>query len=281
MNAFRMGVVIPARNEAAQLPDLLRSLLDQAGVVLEVVVVANGCKDDTAAVARGFGEAFAAAGHALQIVEIAEASKAAALRVGDGVVKTLPKAYVDADLVLSPSALADVAATLDTSEPCAAAPRLRFAAPPDTAHLARFVEATPPFSNDVIGGGFYAVNAAGRQRFGAFPALVGDDAFVLGHFQAEERRLVCSAEFRCRFPDRARLGAVLTRWEFGRRQAAAAGTPGPSGGRAAAILATLARPGLWPVALLWWRLKCQARLAAKRRALDDFNWARADGASGA
>lgn len=54
-------VCVPARNEAERLPGLLESLAAQSGfgprAKLGVVVVANGCTDDTAAVARQAGSA--------------------------------------------------------------------------------------------------------------------------------------------------------------------------------------------------------------------------------
>ncbi|HEY0649654.1 glycosyltransferase [Phenylobacterium sp.] len=276
MTVARFGVVVPAWNEADVLPALLASLLAQEGVELDVVIVANGCADATAEVARAMIGAFAAAGHRLQVVEIVEPSKPAALRAGDAAVATLPKAYVDADVALSPTALQAVAAPLDTSHPRAAAPRLRFAAPANTARLAAFVESASPFRDDVVGGGFYAVNAAGRARWGDFPDLVADDAFVLGLFARSERRLVRTAEFRCRFPDRQRLPAVLARWEFGRRQAAEAGSPGPPSRRVFAILQALAQPARWPQAWQWFRLKRAARAYAAGRSAADIGWAHAD-----
>ena len=52
--AGRLSVVIPASNEAGRIGACLHALLAQEGVAepVEVIVVANGCRDDTAAVAR-------------------------------------------------------------------------------------------------------------------------------------------------------------------------------------------------------------------------------------
>jgi glycosyltransferase involved in cell wall biosynthesis len=54
----RIGVVIPARNEAERIDACLRSVLVAACAIrepVEVVVVADGCTDDTAAAARAHG----------------------------------------------------------------------------------------------------------------------------------------------------------------------------------------------------------------------------------
>jgi glycosyltransferase involved in cell wall biosynthesis len=272
-----IGIVVPAWNEAESLPRLLASLLAQADVTIDAVVAPNGCLDDTAAAALAFVDRFAARGHRLRVIPLAVASKPAALQAGDEALQGFPRAYIDADVVLSPTALRDVAATLETPEPRVAAPRIRFAAPADTAGLAAFVETLPPFADDVVGGGFYAVNPAGRARWGAFPDLVADDAFVLGRFAPAERRVVATAEFRCRFPGRDRLPDVLARWELGRLQLDRAGLAAPGGGGWRALRAILARPGRWPLAGRWLALKRAARASARRRLADgDLHWSRAE-----
>ena len=47
-------IIIPAHNEAAVIGQTLQGLLRQAGEGDEVIVVCNGCSDDTAGVARRF-----------------------------------------------------------------------------------------------------------------------------------------------------------------------------------------------------------------------------------
>jgi 4,4'-diaponeurosporenoate glycosyltransferase len=51
----RLSIIIPARNEAANLPRLLRSLADQLPADTEVIVADDGSSDDTAQLARGLG----------------------------------------------------------------------------------------------------------------------------------------------------------------------------------------------------------------------------------
>ncbi len=55
---MNVSIVVPAHNEAANIGRLLTALLEQEtrfARIVEVVVVASGCTDDTAAVARDFG----------------------------------------------------------------------------------------------------------------------------------------------------------------------------------------------------------------------------------
>jgi len=71
-----ISLVVPAHNEAPVIGRLLRGLLAGAQPgELEVVVVPNGCTDDTAGVAASFGDP-------VQVVPLTQPGKYAALRAG-------------------------------------------------------------------------------------------------------------------------------------------------------------------------------------------------------
>ena len=112
-----LSVVIPAHNEEAVLPRCLESLLAEPGQGnLEIVVVANGCTDRTVEVARGFGPG-------VTVVELAESSKTAALNAGDAVATLFPRAYVDADIVVSTAALRAVSQAMEQQGALVGAPQ--------------------------------------------------------------------------------------------------------------------------------------------------------------
>ena len=71
-NAAATSVIVPAFNEEAEIRVLMDSLVKSPdfGSDIVVVVAANGCKDNTAAVARSYG---------VNVVELVQASKVAAL----------------------------------------------------------------------------------------------------------------------------------------------------------------------------------------------------------
>lgn len=101
-----VSVVVPARNEAAQLPRLLRSL---AGTRAEVVVVDDDSTDGTPSIA---------ATHGATVVSSAPlpdgwAGKAWACEVGARAASGDVLVFVDADVRFGPGALGRVAATLD------------------------------------------------------------------------------------------------------------------------------------------------------------------------
>jgi glycosyltransferase involved in cell wall biosynthesis len=91
------SIVIPAHNEGRVIGRLLDALLSEATEdEMDIVVVCNGCTDDTAQVAglRGAG---------VRVVEIPTPSKHVALRAGDEHARGFPRIYVDADVVITTS----------------------------------------------------------------------------------------------------------------------------------------------------------------------------------
>ena len=53
----------------------------------------------------------------------------------------------------------------------------------------------PYCRSGMIGSGVYALSEEGRRRFGRFPDITADDAFVRLHFKPAERRTVESCRF--------------------------------------------------------------------------------------
>lgn len=90
------SIVIPAHNEAPVIGRLLDSLLADSVPEddTDILVVCNGCTDETAQVA-------AARGPRVRVVEIPVPSKHAALRAGDDHARSFPRVYVDADVVIT------------------------------------------------------------------------------------------------------------------------------------------------------------------------------------
>jgi 4,4'-diaponeurosporenoate glycosyltransferase len=102
----RVSVVVPARNEAAQLPRLLRSL---SGTQAEVVVVDDGSTDGTASVATTHGATVVPAGP----LPDGWGGKAWACEVGARASSGDVLVFVDADVRFAAGALGRVVATLD------------------------------------------------------------------------------------------------------------------------------------------------------------------------
>lgn len=193
-----LSVIIPASNEAGYIGACLSALFASARVPggAEAIVVANGCRDDTAAQARAQVAMAEAAGWRFTVIERAEGGKPGALNAGDAVARGDMRAYLDADVIVSPDLMAQLALALSIDAPRYATgraeiPRARSAV---TRAYARFWQTLPFAQSAAPGYGLFAVNGAGRARWGAFPDLISDDTFVRLQFTPAER-VGCRASY--------------------------------------------------------------------------------------
>lgn len=277
----RMSVVIPAHDEESVIGRLLGALTsDPRSGELEVVVVANGCTDSTAAIARSFGTS-------VTVVEIEPASKIAALEAGDLEAGEFPRAYVDADVTVDVPTLLALADALDRPGGAhVASPVLEV----DTAGASwavrqhyRIWALTDYRRRGHIGSGVYALSAAGRSRFGRWPDVIADDRFVQQLFLPSERRTLADHAFTVR--SARTLGAHLRRSTRIARgnlelpddvQLAAESS---AGARAAGLVRRVAaRPALWPAFAVYAVTSTLPKARARRLIADRAapEWARDD-----
>ncbi|MGE0879512.1 MAG: glycosyltransferase family 2 protein [Acidimicrobiia bacterium] len=187
---FDYSVVIPAHNEGAVIDRCLQSMLAGGGNG-EIVVVCNGCTDDTAERAKRISDR-------ITVVDLAVGSKPIALNEGDRVATAFPRFYIDADVEVSPGALADVARTMAERRLDAAAPRIRFDVRTSTlpARLYYGIWARSPYFGDgLIGAGFYGLSRGARARFDEWPDIYADDMYILTITRPEERGTATGATF--------------------------------------------------------------------------------------
>lgn len=185
----RFTVIVPAYNEAAVIGRTLASFAGGEGPTsFDIVVMCNGCVDDTAARAR-----IAAPG--ARVIELAQGSKTAAINAGLELARAGSVLIVDADISIAPQALAAVAASLDEPGVMAAAPAART----DLNGCDRWVRAYYRVKADggymrtgVGGSGVYGLSRAGRACLGRLPAVIADDAFVRARFPLVEQVRVAS-----------------------------------------------------------------------------------------
>ncbi len=186
------SVIIPAHNESAVIERCLRTLLrDATPGEFEVVVVANGCTDDTAARAR-------AAAPGVAVLELAAASKVSALNAGDAVATSFPRAYLDADVEVDTPSLRSVVEVLAGGDVLCAAPEMRLDLDGRPWFVRRFFAAfrqLPYLADGLVGNGLYVLSESGRQRFDAFPDITADDLFVRNLFRPDERAAVAGSTF--------------------------------------------------------------------------------------
>lgn len=193
--ATALSVILPASNEAALIGGCLSAVAasdwPESNAAPEIIVIANGCRDDTAARARAMAPTFAARGWPLRVIERAEGGKLGALNAGDAAARGPIRVYLDADVTISPSLLPQLAEALAASSPLYASGTVEIAAQGAVSRAyARFWRRVPFMAQGVPGCGLFAVNAAGRARWDAFPDIISDDTFVRLSFAPKERRKV-------------------------------------------------------------------------------------------
>lgn len=180
------SILIPAHNEARVLGRCLESLLQDApDGLFEVIVIANGCVDETASAARSF------AARGVRCVEIATASKVAAIRAGEAASCVLPRMYLDADVRINSAAAVKAFEVLREGRALAVSPRLRLDTGASSLPARLYLDTwqrLPVFEDHYVGVGCYALSEQARSRFGEFPAVVNDDQYINQLFTSEEKR---------------------------------------------------------------------------------------------
>lgn len=207
----RGGVIIPAHDEAGVIGRTLTALAPLADTDVDVIVVCNGCSDETADIARSFA--------GVTVIETAVGSKTHAMNLGDAAATTWPRLYLDADIDISPAAVCDVFAAL--AEPGALAARASYVYdvvgatwPVRSYYRAR--SRIPGPERRLWGAGGYAAGEVGHARFERFPAVTADDSWFDEQFDVEEKRVVATEPMRVRTPRNASaLIAVLSRQRRG------------------------------------------------------------------
>jgi glycosyltransferase involved in cell wall biosynthesis len=194
------SVVIPANDEALVIRRCLDALFEgfEPGS-LDVVVVCNGCTDDTAVQARS-------SGHPVRVLELGPASKPAALRAGDAAALAFPRIYLDADVVL-PGTAARVLLERLRAGAVAGRPPIRYDSIGASAPVRSYYRArsrVPAVLGSLWGAGVYGLSPEGRSRFGEFPDVVGDDLWVDRLFDRGEVEIVDCAPVVVTVPRRTR-----------------------------------------------------------------------------
>lgn len=182
-----VSVVIPAHNEAQVVGRLIGQLLLSAGPdEYDIVIVANGCTDNTAEVAASFGPS-------VRVVSIPVASKREALAAGNLVATGFPRIYIDADVELRAEDVQALAEALERPGVLATSPERTL----DMAGRPWFVRwyyniwiRLPEVRRGLFGRGVIGVSATGYARLTELPPFLADDLAASLVFTPEERLIV-------------------------------------------------------------------------------------------
>jgi glycosyltransferase involved in cell wall biosynthesis len=268
------SIVIPAHNESAVIGKTLMAVLRQVKNNDEVIVVCNGCSDDTAAVANRFKPR-------VTVLETEVASKTNALNLGDREARSFPRLYLDADVTLGDGSLEAIVRSLDSGHWLAVSPDPRMHLEGASWAVRAYYEiwlSLPYCRNGMIGAGAYALSEAGRARFGDFPKVIADDGYVRALFRESERSRIetahavvnapLSLQWLIKIKTRSRLGGIELAIKF----------PGLLANEAkdysSALNELFANPVKWPKAIVYLYVNLLSRYLAKRRLRDlaQYQW---------
>lgn len=192
-----LAVIIPANNEAAYIGPCLAALLaqDAAAGPLVVVVAANACTDATVALAQAHAARMAARGWQLICDDNPAPGKIGALNRGDvlaAAAGATSRVYLDADVICDPALIGQLRQVLNRPEAAYATGTLAVVRAESwvTRAYADLWTRLPFVQGGAVGAGLFAMNAAGRARWGAFPDIISDDTFARLHFAPHERHEV-------------------------------------------------------------------------------------------
>lgn len=189
MEPVELSVIIPAHNEEGVIEQTLDTLLRDREANVEIILVCNGCTDNTVKLASAY--------EGLEVIDTARASKTHALNLGDASAGGKCRVYMDADVVVSGRDLLSMMAEMKRSGALAITPKVRMdysgASLPVRMYYAFWLQ-LPYVQEGFVGGGVYMISARGRERFGEFPDLISDDGFVRSLFSRNE---ICRSEDVC------------------------------------------------------------------------------------
>lgn len=177
------SIIIPAHNESSIIKNTIFTLLEQTEASDEVIVVINGCSDNTIEVVREFEPK-------VSVIDTLTPSKTNALNLGDLKATLFPIIYMDADIRLTEGSLQKIIKLLLNDNLLAVSPIPKM----DLSDSSWVVKAyydiwlsLPYCRNGMMGAGIYALSEEGRKRFNKFPDIIADDGYVRALFKEDER----------------------------------------------------------------------------------------------
>lgn len=266
----RGSVIIPAHNEEVSIGRCLSALLGGARPgEFEVIVVCNGCSDNTASAARAFGAM-------VRVLEIEVGSKIIAVNLGNKAARFQPRLYLDADLELSTGAARAMLAA--ASEPsCLAVIGRMNTEVSGVSWLMRQYYAVwnrHGYLRSGKFGGAYVLSESGSAHIGILPPVINDDEYVRRRIPVEGLRVLPECAFKAQMPRTFRdLIAVRTRVHRGNRQlkelARASGVSMPPHAQARSAQSLLStavhRPDLWAGIAVYVVVNAIAKLKGRKK----------------
>lgn len=278
-----ISIIIPAHNEAKIIGRSLNILLDEAGqkAVAEgewqVILIANGCDDDTAEIVR-------AQWPKVQVIELDQASKTTALRAGADAAKGSSWVVMDADIELRSADVITLVAGLEAPESSAALGEFMPDLSGASIAVRLFYRAWRhhPYFDGGKFGGCYALPARyGDALLSTIPDVTNDDEWIARQARGLGNVVKTSAHIATKAPrNLADLIRVRRRVYQGNKQlenlaSQSAKSPGSKASSNGLIRRLIRRPNLWLAGLCFVGVNALAKLSGIRQR-DAERWEQAE-----
>lgn len=236
----QVSILVPAFNEAAVIGSTLAPI---TGKGFEIIVIANGCSDQTAEVARSAAPDAA-------VLETTIGDKTNALNLGLAAAKHDIIVVLDADTLTTAAAVRELAGALEASKCCLAYGMIDFNLDASSWAVRAFYKAWQKntyFDKGKVGA-FFALKKSALENKGGFADVTNDDEWVRRTF-ANTSTLVAAAHYSVRAPrDLANLIQVRRRVRRGNRDLKSGGVSpirSHTCGQLFLMIRLILRPWLW------------------------------------
>lgn len=181
MNKDTVSIIIPAHNEESVIGRTLDVLLQAHRPGFEIIVVCNGCTDNTANIVSRYD--------VVKLIDTSVASKTHALNKGDEIATGKCRVYMDADVVMTIDDIASMQAEMNARSALAITPNVRMNYANSSGLVKMYYHfwlQLPYVREGFVGGGVYMLSEHGRSRFHEFPDIIADDGYVRSLYKDEE-----------------------------------------------------------------------------------------------
>lgn len=271
MPEFPTTIIVPAHNEEAVIARTLSAVLrDAKPAEFEVIVVCNGCDDRTAETVRRIFST-------VDVLELSEASKTAAINAGLRAARGTNALLLDADIEIDTSAVRALVNALKAPAVEAAIGHMSIDSEGASWPVRAFyrVWSRHPYLSNGKFAAVIALTEDAVNRIGQLPPVVADDTYLRRQFSVENVAVVDEVSFRVRVPRTLpALIRVRSRVHRGNReidQLAPRSSDVPQEQVSNLVREVLRRPALW-ADVPWYLVVC---IAARLLALaDNQSWGR-------
>ncbi|CAM4243763.1 glycosyltransferase family 2 protein [Pseudoalteromonas ostreae] len=170
-----LTVIIPAYNEEKCIEKTLSELTNFSSLEVEVIVLPNGCTDNTAEFVRAKYPSF-------KVVELETGSKVLAINKGLEIAKFGHVLVQDADVIINAESVRNILKFIESEDYLFASPNTRIIQ--DGSFLTNkyysFLKLTPAYRIGMVNSGAYLISPNARDILGEFPQVIADDGYVKG-----------------------------------------------------------------------------------------------------